>query len=702
LEPVTVPVAHRDAVPNSLPDDLAKAVVGRADGGAFSPYDTPRGHVAPDVVERLLDAVVQAERPLVLAGADPAGNSYSAALGRLAGRLGVPVLAEPTSGLRFVERQSDAVIGAGDLLLRANVYEELGEPDLILQLGKPPLHWAARELTARNQRARRITVTPSGRRLEPEHHPTWFVEADTLAVVKALLECAEQREVSESTGRGWLEAHRRAAGAAEDAIDASMAGESRLHEARIWRELGRSLPAHAAVFVSNSMPVRHFDTFLQGRAEVLTPYFNRGLNGIDGILSTGFGVAHARTVPTPEGGYRSNTVIVTGDVAFRHDVGALMMGRRLGVDATVVVCDNGGGGIFGALPIVDFEDTFEEHFLTPPGLHETDNMLGVAVAEPDSWERFAELLEESMSTPGLSIIRVRTDRADDEALASKHLGAACDAARGAVSGQALAANQCAVSSRGEPLSLVGLHGFSGSRRDWMRHADTLPSRQWVALDLPGHGPCPDLDRFEGRGLVDATAWLDDVLDARGLRPVHLAGYSMGGRIALAFALEYPEAVASLSLIGAHPGIRDFDERAERARWDQELAEKLETDGLHAFVDEWMRHPVLLDQLNLSHDAVLDARMGRLNGTTAGLARAFREFGTGSQIPMWEQLAALEVPTLFLAGADDAKYVRVGEEFAEHAPNARFATVDGAGHNALLENPEDTLAAIRDHIERAES
>ncbi len=703
LEPVAVSDGHRDAVPDELPDAIAAAVEGRQDGGVFSPFDTPEKAPHYETVRGFVDALLDARRPVVLAGADARGDDYIDTLVELAELAGIPVLAEPTSGLRWVDGEREAIIGAGDLLLRAQLYERIGEPDLIVQLGKPPLHWAARTLMRESHAARRIAVTPTGRRLDPEHCATWFIEADTSRLLSAALDEARARHLSETSGRGWLEAHRRASAAAVDALDASLQAQEALHEARIWRELGARLPADAALFVSNSMPIRHFDTFLQGRRTPLLPFFNRGLNGIDGILSTGFGVAHARTVPTTDSARRSNTVIVTGDVAFRHDIGALLAGRRVGVNATIVVCDNGGGGIFGALPIAEFGEAFERHFLTPPGIAESDELLGVQVASPESWPAFAELLDDAMSSPGLHIIRVHTDRARDEELAREHVERAADAAREAVETDAQSAdNEYSVVSADERAPVVALHGFSGSSGDWAKHADTFADRRLIALDLPGHGAHPHMERFERRGLAAAVDWLDDEVRRRGLQDIHLVGYSMGGRVALQYALEYPSRLVSLSLIGAHPGIRDSEERAERARWDEDMAARLERDGLHAFVDEWMQHPVLIDQLELDHRQVVEARRGRLDNATAGLAAAFREFGTGSQLPLWARLAELEAATLFLAGERDTKYVRIGEEFADTAPEAAFAQIDDAGHNILLERPETTIAAIRAHIERTES
>ena len=131
-----------------------------------------------------------------------------------------------------------------------------------------------------------------------------------------------------------------------------------LSEPRVAAELGALLPAEALLIVASSMPVRDIETFWPCATTPPRVLANRGANGIDGTLATAYGVAAAGVGPV---------VALLGDVAFAHDVGGLLAGARLGIPLTIVVVDNGGGGIFDFLPVATQTDVFEQHVATPPG-----------------------------------------------------------------------------------------------------------------------------------------------------------------------------------------------------------------------------------------------------------------------------------------------------------------------------------------------
>ena len=132
-----------------------------------------------------------------------------------------------------------------------------------------------------------------------------------------------------------------------------------LFEPRVHRELASLLAPGDTVFVSSSMPVRDLETFFPASATPVRFLCNRGANGIDGIVSSGLGAAAASA---------GRTFVVLGDVALYHDMNGLLAAKRLGVEATIVVVNNGGGAIFDFLPIADLADGYEELFATPTGL----------------------------------------------------------------------------------------------------------------------------------------------------------------------------------------------------------------------------------------------------------------------------------------------------------------------------------------------
>jgi 2-succinyl-6-hydroxy-2,4-cyclohexadiene-1-carboxylate synthase len=238
---------------------------------------------------------------------------------------------------------------------------------------------------------------------------------------------------------------------------------------------------------------------------------------------------------------------------------------------------------------------------------------------------------------------------------------------------------CTIAGQGSRVVLV--HGFTQTKGCWGPFLDALSDAyEVVAVDAPGHGDAVGaaLDLAEGTGRVGAT----------GGRASYI-GYSMGGRYALRLALDRPDLVDALVLIGASPGIADPEERAARRRADEQLAARIEAIGMEAFVDEWLRLPLFA---TLPPERAF--REERLRNTAAGLASSLRHAGTGAQEPLWGRLGALDVPTLLVAGAHDDKFTGIARAMAERIPTATVAIISGAGHSAHLEEPEATEAVVR--------
>ena len=250
----------------------------------------------------------------------------------------------------------------------------------------------------------------------------WLVDADSrwldpartasdrLAVDAAplLTDLLRARGVA-SAPASWLDDWRDADRRARQAIDGQLAGSEEPFEGRIARDVTAALPDGANLVVASSMPVRDLDTFAEPRAG-LRFFANRGVNGIDGFVSTMLGIAATSVGPT---------IGLAGDLSFLHDANGLLGARRRDVDATFVVVDNDGGGIFSFLPYASVVSpaTFEQVLATPPGVdiaavaaaHE------VPVAEVEKASALVPVLERTMSGGGVRVIRVRTDRASNAA-----------------------------------------------------------------------------------------------------------------------------------------------------------------------------------------------------------------------------------------------------------------------------------------------
>lgn len=236
-----------------------------------------------------------------------------------------------------------------------------------------------------------------------------------------------------------------------------------------------------------------------------------------------------------------------------------------------------------------------------------------------------------------------------------------------------------------------LHGFTGSARTWgatilegLRGAGFAPQ----AVDLPGHGRRRGDTDPEHFSLDAVLASIDEVPS---VGPV--IGYSMGGRIALHYALRRPGRLTRLVLESASPGLDDERERVERRNEDEALAELLEAEGIGAFVDRWERMPLFASHERLADRVRSALREGRLANDPRSLAAALRGLGTGRLPSLSERLGNLRVPVLLLVGELDTKFVAIGERMAGLLPDARLVVVPGAGHTVHLERPDAWLETV---------
>jgi 2-succinyl-5-enolpyruvyl-6-hydroxy-3-cyclohexene-1-carboxylate synthase len=204
----------------------------------------------------------------------------------------------------------------------------------------------------------------------------------------------------------WLERWTVPDRAAASAIEEQL-GE--LSEPRVAAELGARLPAEATLVVASSMPVRDVETFFPVRPDPPRVLANRGANGIDGTVSTAFGVAAGGGGPT---------VLLIGDVALAHDVGGLLAARRLQLPLVIVLLHNDGGGIFDFLPVAAEGDDFQRHVATPHGLDfaHAAALYGLAHEPVSTIEQLNAALSRALSGSRATLIAVHTDRSENVAL----------------------------------------------------------------------------------------------------------------------------------------------------------------------------------------------------------------------------------------------------------------------------------------------
>jgi 2-succinyl-5-enolpyruvyl-6-hydroxy-3-cyclohexene-1-carboxylate synthase len=407
LEPVEVP----GDVPDCFAEEYPLAAEGR--DGPF--VDVTSGRPLPDDAEldALADAATSAERGLVVAGPDDEFGLEAAGAADLASATGFPVLADPLSNVRFGPHTSDApVVGGYDGLLDGAPFDDL-EPDFVLRFGASPTSNVLRNFL-RDSPARQVVVDPAGEWREATFTASDLVVADPTRLAREL---AARVDSPATDATAWTERWTDAEAdywAAVDGVE-----REALLEGDVVAAVADDAPDPATIFVSNSMPVRDLDRFARPHSADLTVLGNRGASGIDGVTSSALGAGSATDDPL---------VLVTGDLAYYHDMNGLLALARCGVsaseagggtteqrsdgvDATVVLVNNDGGGIFHMLPIEEFDPPFTEEFKTPHGLdfEATEALYDLEFERFEALPAFREAYRQSVEAAGTQVLEVRTD-----------------------------------------------------------------------------------------------------------------------------------------------------------------------------------------------------------------------------------------------------------------------------------------------------
>lgn len=355
------------------------------------------GRLQPDessVAE--LAALVEGKRTLIVAGAqdDPA---LAPTLAGFAGAAGFPIVTDALSQVRAGTHDLANVIAAGHAIAAAGWLDE-HPPEVVIRSGAPPTSKSLARWLAGHPEIPQVLVDPAGWR-DPDSAASTVLRADP-----ALTAAALGKAVAASAPSEWMRAWRNADDAATAALGASTAAWEFPTEPGVVSALAESLPAGSMLWTASSMPVRDVDAFLPRIDRPLQIAANRGANGVDGFLSSGFGSAETTDAPT---------YLLAGDLAVLHDLTALATAARLQIPATVVAINNDGGGIFSFLPQTDYPDHFERHFGTPHGLDlaAAARSLGVEAHQITDREVLVGALAQPPTNPRL--LEIHTDRAQN-------------------------------------------------------------------------------------------------------------------------------------------------------------------------------------------------------------------------------------------------------------------------------------------------
>lgn len=255
-----------------------------------------------------------------------------------------------------------------------------------------------------------------------------------------------------------------------------------------------------------------------------------------------------------------------------------------------------------------------------------------------------------------------------------------------------------VEKYGEGFPLLLLHGFTGDSSTWTPFCPIWGKHSTLIIpDIIGHGKSESPEKLNHYQIDSVANDLKGILDEIGINQVDVLGYSMGGRLALTFALLFPERVRKLILESTSPGLLTEEEREVRRMKDGELAKCILEDGIRSFVDYWEAIPLFSTMIRLPAAAKETIRIQRLNNSPKGLANSLVGMGTGSQPSWWCNLSQITNEVLLLTGEEDIKFCEIAKKMKKELQNGTWITIKNSGHAIHVEETEKFGTIVSDFL-----
>jgi 2-succinyl-5-enolpyruvyl-6-hydroxy-3-cyclohexene-1-carboxylate synthase len=266
---------------------------------------------------------------------------------------GFPIFADGASNFRTGIKDNDLIITNYDAFLRSDEFIKKIQPDIILQFGRTPTSTALENYFSKIK-SYRFIINEFGDCFDPSGNAAKIIKADVYSFIDEVIKYPDK--LSSKKNANWLKLLLQLDDLSEWLKVEFINNSHLIDETNIFWNLARNVPEKGVLFVSNSTPIRDLDYFLQKSSNKFIVHQNRGASGIDGIISTSLGIAEAT---------KERTFLITGDLAFFHDLTSLINAKTKYINLTIILINNNGGGLFNFLPISEEKDVFKKYFLTP-------------------------------------------------------------------------------------------------------------------------------------------------------------------------------------------------------------------------------------------------------------------------------------------------------------------------------------------------
>jgi len=249
-------------------------------------------------------------------------------------------------------------------------------------------------------------------------------------------------------------------------------------------------------------------------------------------------------------------------------------------------------------------------------------------------------------------------------------------------------------------NILFLHGFTGSANDWTNVFQKIDKRfNKLALDLIGHGKSSSPSSVNYYMVDSQVNQIEKVIGDLRLKETVLCGYSMGGRVALNFALAKPDLIKGLILESASAGFKNVKEKEARIKSDEDLAAFIESNSLEDFAAMWLDQELFGTLRRFSNDKLKRMKEERAKNSKTGLANSLRGFGTGVMPYLGSELVKIKMPVYLITGGLDDKFTQINQSLKKSFPTAKHKILKTAGHNTHLEEPKKFIEAVNSFLSR---
>lgn len=371
----------------------------------FTKYEYPEAVANSESLDSLAKDIQQTDRGLLIVGKLNSDDQRKAVMA-IVKILNWPVYTDITSGLRLTDCQTN-IIRYFDQELLSEDFNKKAKPLLVLHFGGRKTSKRVDEFLDQNRPDNYILINNTPQRQDPIHAVTAYLKGDITDTCESLMDRIRLHEETDYTGFYTEKGIH-----ADTIIASNIDNTEKTSEPFIARELSKIIPDNTSLVLSSSMPIRDVDLYSVSGRNGITVAANRGVSGIDGVISTASGFAAAK---------KQLTTLLIGDMAFIHDINSLAVLKTLDAQVIVVVINNRGGGIFHFLPISQVEDVFEDYFAAPhdhnfKGACET---FGIDYYNPQNKTSFTQAYKDAVDKSVSAVIEVNTDRKENLKLRRK-------------------------------------------------------------------------------------------------------------------------------------------------------------------------------------------------------------------------------------------------------------------------------------------